>query len=533
MGRSKKSGQAVEASSKKYFCYWCDKDFEQEEILIQHQIAKHFKCPHCQKGSGGHCISLEFLIVHFRKIHRAELLAVPNAKEGRNDPSDSQHIYGMTNVPEEVMQEWKMKAEDIELIVNPPAPATSEESIRYFGSNAVQGATQPVAVPKVAHASDARLREMRSAAMPAPLALSFAEFAAPGLAGLSGSSAMTTPANQDWSQSVAQWMMSNKAVEEPKPPPEPITPRQPASASRLPPQPRSVSSITQGILSDLSGSAPAFTGLSLGSGAGAQRVDSAASDAIAAFAERAKLAAASAPPAAVSSGQPAQQWSLFRGESSAAAAPQPQNVLRRRSRSQSRSRSRSRSRRSRSWSRGGRGRSRSRSRRDNRPKDARSFYRPPPVENPPAPAGGGYSASSFENRTLQIIEGDVPSRLRLKAEMEKFGRVETVYMGNRHDSSSDPPMIRFALSAAAEMAMHAFNTGQVVFDGNMIKAQYKTGGRKPAPRPIEREVDERLEASSRDLARGDTRRRNDDRRYDDRRYDDRRYDDRQGGGRRY
>merc|ERR1712086_40422 len=109
-------------------------------------------------------------------------------------------------------------------------------------------------------------------------------------------------------------------------------------------------------------------------------------------------------------------------------------------------------------------------------------------------------------------------------------------MGNRHDTSSDPPMVRFGLSAAAEMAMMAINAGQVVFDGNTIRAQFKTGGRKPVVRQIERQVDDKMDVSSRDLARGDQRRndnrRNDDRRYDDRRGDDRRYDDRQGGGRR-
>nr|AET50646.1 hypothetical protein [Eimeria tenella] len=42
MGRKKKRGSRV-----KPFCYYCDRGFDDEKVLVQHQKAKHFKCSIC------------------------------------------------------------------------------------------------------------------------------------------------------------------------------------------------------------------------------------------------------------------------------------------------------------------------------------------------------------------------------------------------------------------------------------------------------------------------------------------------------
>ena len=31
------------------WCFYCERDFQDEKILIQHQKAKHYMCPHCSK----------------------------------------------------------------------------------------------------------------------------------------------------------------------------------------------------------------------------------------------------------------------------------------------------------------------------------------------------------------------------------------------------------------------------------------------------------------------------------------------------
>lgn len=64
MGKKKnKKSQVVETEA---WCYYCDRVFEHEEVLIQHQKAKHFKCPTCNKKlstAGG-------LVVHNSQVHK-------------------------------------------------------------------------------------------------------------------------------------------------------------------------------------------------------------------------------------------------------------------------------------------------------------------------------------------------------------------------------------------------------------------------------------------------------------------------------
>ena len=81
------------------FCYYCDRTFENEKVLIQHQRAKHFKCIVCHKRLG----SAHGMMVHVFQVHKQQIDKVPHAKEGR----DSFHIdiFGMSNIPKEVIDE--------------------------------------------------------------------------------------------------------------------------------------------------------------------------------------------------------------------------------------------------------------------------------------------------------------------------------------------------------------------------------------------------------------------------------------------
>merc|ERR1712190_576323 len=73
---------------------------------------------------------------------------------------------------------------------------------------------------------------------------------------------------------------------------------------------------------------------------------------------------------------------------------------------------------------------------------------------------GGGGAAATDSRAISII-GEVRSRLSLKNEMERFGRVEICYMGNRHNPSADPPWVRFEKATSAQAALTAINAGQV------------------------------------------------------------------------
>mmetsp|Transcript_3418 Transcript_3418/g.12321 ORF Transcript_3418/g.12321 Transcript_3418/m.12321 type:complete len:341 (-) Transcript_3418:146-1168(-) len=90
MVRKKK---AKEAPAAKPFCYYCDRVFEDEAILIQHQKARHFKCYVCNKKLN----SLNGMKIHLYQVHREKCDKVPNAKEGRD--SLDVEVFGMDGVP--------------------------------------------------------------------------------------------------------------------------------------------------------------------------------------------------------------------------------------------------------------------------------------------------------------------------------------------------------------------------------------------------------------------------------------------------
>lgn len=78
----------------KPWCWYCNREFDDEKILIQHQKAKHFKCPFCHRklftGPG--------LSIHCNQVHKEKLDKIPNALPNRT--STAIDIYGMVGVPE-------------------------------------------------------------------------------------------------------------------------------------------------------------------------------------------------------------------------------------------------------------------------------------------------------------------------------------------------------------------------------------------------------------------------------------------------
>lgn len=98
MGRKKKRHNKA-----LIFCYYCDRQFESERVLIQHQRAKHFKCPQCHKRIS----SAHGMMLHVFQVHKETIDSVPAAKEGRD--SFDIEIFGMDGVPSEIIAEKRMK----------------------------------------------------------------------------------------------------------------------------------------------------------------------------------------------------------------------------------------------------------------------------------------------------------------------------------------------------------------------------------------------------------------------------------------
>ncbi|XP_020700350.1 protein SUPPRESSOR OF FRI 4 isoform X2 [Dendrobium catenatum] len=99
MGKKKKRPSKV-------WCYYCDREFDDEKILVQHQKAKHFKCHVCHKKlstAGG-------MAIHVLQVHKESVTKVPNAKAGRE--STEIEIFGMQGIPPDILAAHYGEEED-------------------------------------------------------------------------------------------------------------------------------------------------------------------------------------------------------------------------------------------------------------------------------------------------------------------------------------------------------------------------------------------------------------------------------------
>ena len=89
MGRKKKRAELP-------WCFYCDREFDDEKILQQHQRAKHFKCTHerCNKR----LMTAPGMAIHMLTVHKLKVEKVPNAIEGRDNPEWLND--GMNGIPE-------------------------------------------------------------------------------------------------------------------------------------------------------------------------------------------------------------------------------------------------------------------------------------------------------------------------------------------------------------------------------------------------------------------------------------------------
>ncbi|XP_075152385.1 bub3 interacting GLEBS and Zinc finger domain protein isoform X3 [Haematobia irritans] len=92
MGRKKKKAS-------KPWCWYCNREFDDEKILVQHQKAKHFKCHICHKklytGPG--------LSIHCMQVHKETVDKVPNSLPNRSNIEIE--IFGMDGIPPEDIRE--------------------------------------------------------------------------------------------------------------------------------------------------------------------------------------------------------------------------------------------------------------------------------------------------------------------------------------------------------------------------------------------------------------------------------------------
>ncbi|KAF9359036.1 hypothetical protein BGX26_000287 [Mortierella sp. AD094] len=132
------------------WCWYCERDFEDEKVLISHQRAKHFKCNHCSKKlntAGG-------MAVHVLQVHKETISIVPNAMPGRE--TVDLEIYGMEGIPEEDLIAYNAKQDAGDnpsskrpKIASAPIELSEEELQNQLAAHRamMQAATAPPAGP--------------------------------------------------------------------------------------------------------------------------------------------------------------------------------------------------------------------------------------------------------------------------------------------------------------------------------------------------------------------------------------------------
>ncbi|KAJ2714615.1 hypothetical protein H4S00_005096 [Coemansia sp. D1744] len=87
----------------KPWCWYCEREFEDEKVLIQHQKARHFKCHLCSKRLN----TANGMVIHVAQVHKETVRVVPNAMRGRE--TTEVDIFGSLGVPEADKADYEMR----------------------------------------------------------------------------------------------------------------------------------------------------------------------------------------------------------------------------------------------------------------------------------------------------------------------------------------------------------------------------------------------------------------------------------------
>jgi len=115
MGKKKRGHPDIEEILARPWCYYCERDFDDLKILINHQKAKHFKCERCGRRlntAGGEQLQFlrkgaansarQGLSVHMTQVHKETLTTIDNALPNRSGLEVE--IFGMEGIPEDIVQ---------------------------------------------------------------------------------------------------------------------------------------------------------------------------------------------------------------------------------------------------------------------------------------------------------------------------------------------------------------------------------------------------------------------------------------------
>ena len=109
------------------WCFYCDREFVNEKVLVEHQKEKHLKCHEC----GRRLATAGGLVIHTDKVHKVQCTKVYNALPGRG--SVEFEVFGMKGIPQKFIdmrkgasqRPWNCAREAVPLHLSPRAPDPS------------------------------------------------------------------------------------------------------------------------------------------------------------------------------------------------------------------------------------------------------------------------------------------------------------------------------------------------------------------------------------------------------------------------
>ena len=159
MGRKKQ--KVNHARKDDFWCYFCDREFNSEASLLDHQMMRHFSCTMCRRR-GSNVMGLS---THVAQVHKTVLGCVPEALPGRDDPKICANVFGMNNIPPDALKERRVKLGivDEEPARYLPSPASSKNAATALWTRCFNHSDV------LAHASTSRSFKYRSIGISEPV----------------------------------------------------------------------------------------------------------------------------------------------------------------------------------------------------------------------------------------------------------------------------------------------------------------------------------------------------------------------------
>lgn len=89
----KRKRETLEELLDRPWCYYCERDFDDQQVLQTHQREMHFHCEYCSRRLN----TASGLSVHTNQVHKQQVTRIRNAIEGRESPDIE--VFGVRKKP--------------------------------------------------------------------------------------------------------------------------------------------------------------------------------------------------------------------------------------------------------------------------------------------------------------------------------------------------------------------------------------------------------------------------------------------------